>query len=187
MKHTLRFAALSAVALALGGCAVQAPPADGGGSAAATGSVAAMEEACRNALVDFHGTRDIVVLGSEPYQGGGRFVRAGVGQTREVWQCIALADGSTVDIQYLSDGTGGGMPPSGGQGRPAVGSEYDLTPFEGARAGQAEGGIRALGYEAVRSRGLTTWWFNRSTGACAQITTSNGRYSSVNMLPAEDC
>ena len=72
-------------------------------------------------------------------------------------------------------------------GKPAVGSEHDLTEFQGARAGQAEMGIRALGYEPIRSEGLTTYWFNRSTGACAKITTSNGRYSSVDMLPAEDC
>ena len=37
-------------------------------------------------------------------------------------------------------------------GRPSIGSEYDLTAFQGARG-----------------------------------TTSNGRYSSVTMLPAEDC
>ncbi len=72
-------------------------------------------------------------------------------------------------------------------GRPAVGSEYDLSAFEGARAGQAEMGIRNLGYEAVRSQGLTTWYFNRQTGACARITTSDGRYSDVTMLPAQDC
>lgn len=72
-------------------------------------------------------------------------------------------------------------------GRPAVGSEYDLSSFEGARAGQAEMGIRNLGYEPVRSQGLTTWYFNRQTGACARITTSDGRYSDVTMLPAQDC
>ncbi|SDF60859.1 hypothetical protein SAMN04488105_1351 [Salipiger thiooxidans] len=72
-------------------------------------------------------------------------------------------------------------------GTPAVGSASDLSSFEGARAGQAEGGIRALGYEAIRSDGLTTYWFNRETGACASVTTSDGRYSDVTMLPAEDC
>ncbi|MDB6179698.1 hypothetical protein PAF17_19815 [Paracoccus sp. Z330] len=70
---------------------------------------------------------------------------------------------------------------------PAVGSSADLSSFEGAKAGQAEMGIQNLGYEAVRSQGLTTWWFNRSTGACARIVTSNGRYSEVDMLPAGDC
>lgn len=72
-------------------------------------------------------------------------------------------------------------------GRPSVGSEYDLSEFEGARAGGGEMGVRALGYEPIRSEGLTTWWFNRETGACARITTSQGRYSDVTMLPAEDC
>lgn len=71
--------------------------------------------------------------------------------------------------------------------QPAVGSATDLTSFQGARAGQAEMGIRSLGYESIRSEGLTTYWFNRATGACAEIVTSDGRYSSVTMLPAEDC
>lgn len=70
---------------------------------------------------------------------------------------------------------------------PAVGSSSDLSSFQGARAGQAEMGIQSLGYEAVRTEGLTTWWFNRSTGACARIVTSDGRYSQVDMLPAQDC
>lgn len=72
-------------------------------------------------------------------------------------------------------------------GRPAVGSEYDLSSFRGARAGSAEMGVRNLGYEPIRSEGLTTWWFNRSTGACARIRTDQGRYVDVTMLPAEDC
>lgn len=76
---------------------------------------------------------------------------------------------------------------SGSTGTPSVGSSTDLTAFEGARAGQAEMGIRNLGYELIRSDGLTSYWFNRATGACAAITTSDGRYSNVTMLPAGDC
>ncbi len=72
-------------------------------------------------------------------------------------------------------------------GRPAVGNEYDLSSFVGAKAGQGEMGITNLGYELIRTQGLTAYWFNRSTGACAEITTSNGRYESINMLPTEDC
>jgi hypothetical protein len=72
-------------------------------------------------------------------------------------------------------------------GQPAVGSSSDLAAFEGARAGQAEMGIQNLGYERVRTKGLTAYWFNRETGACAAITTSEGRYSNIDMLPAEDC
>lgn len=80
-----------------------------------------------------------------------------------------------------------GSTASGGAGMPAVGSASDLSEFEGARAGQAEMGITALGYELVRSEGLTNYWFNRATGACARITTADGRYSDVTMLPAQDC
>lgn len=70
---------------------------------------------------------------------------------------------------------------------PAVGSTTDLTPFQGARAGQAELGIQNLGYEIIRNDGLTNYWFNRETGACAAVTTSEGRYSNIVMLPADDC
>ena len=80
-----------------------------------------------------------------------------------------------------------GSTSSSSTGQPAVGSSTDLTAFEGARAGQAEMGIQNLGYELIRSEGLTSFWFNRATGACAQITTADGRYSDVTMLPAEDC
>ena len=72
-------------------------------------------------------------------------------------------------------------------GTPAVGSASDLTAFQGARAGQAEMGIQNLGYELIRTKGLTAYWFNRSTGACAEIVTGDGRYQSVKMLPAGDC
>lgn len=72
-------------------------------------------------------------------------------------------------------------------GQPAVGSSSDLTAFEGARAGQAEMGIQNLGYQLIRTQGLTAYWFNPSTGACAAITTADGRYANVDMLPAEDC
>jgi len=92
--------------------------------------------------------------------------------------------GSLLSLAACVEETGSTTP---AQGTPAVGSSTDVTSFQGARAGQAEGGLRALGYEAIRSEGLTTYWFNRDTGACAEITTSDGRYSSVVMVPAEDC
>jgi hypothetical protein len=72
-------------------------------------------------------------------------------------------------------------------GTPMVGDATDITSFQGARAGQSEMGIQALGYEAVRTEGLTTYWLNRATGACAQIVTSDGRYSSVVMVPTSSC
>ncbi len=76
---------------------------------------------------------------------------------------------------------------TGSSGTPAVGSSSDLSSFQGARAGQAEMGITNLGYELIRTQGLTQYWFNRSTGACAELTVSDGRYQTVTMLPAQDC
>ena len=72
-------------------------------------------------------------------------------------------------------------------GQPSVGSTSDLSALQGARAGQAEMGIQNLGYELIRTQGLTQYWFNRSTGACAAMTVGDGRYQSVTMLPAADC
>ena len=72
-------------------------------------------------------------------------------------------------------------------GQPAVGSSTDLTPFEGARAGQAEMGIRNLGYDLAWQRGLTSYYYNTRTGACAEVVTSNGRYSSVRMVASSVC
>ncbi len=79
-------------------------------------------------------------------------------------------------------------PPRGStkEGLTGFGSSSDLSWLEGARAGQAESGIRALGYELIRTEGLTAFWFDRATGDCARIVTSDGRYSSVTMLPAGD-
>jgi len=182
---TIKIAILTAAGLVLSACAMDEPMSRQDKSMSQQGTSAA-EEACRVAVAQETVSTQAVVLSSDPYQGGGRYVRVGIGPTQEVWQCIALADGSTTEIQYLSDGDAT-QRPTADAGKPAVGSEYDLTSFEGARAGQAENGIRALGYEPIRSRGLTTYWFNRSTGACAEITTSDGRYSSVTMLSAEDC
>jgi hypothetical protein len=72
-------------------------------------------------------------------------------------------------------------------GLPQVGGATDITSFQGAKAGQSEMGIQALGYEAVRTEGLTTYWLNRGTGACARIVTADGRYESVVMVPSSSC
>ena len=99
-----------------------------------------------------------------------------------------------VQRRVLAAGVAGLMALAGCEGttstapsQPAVGSTSDLTSFIGARAGQAELGIQNLGYELIRTDGLNAFWFNRSTGACARITTAGGRYSDVTMLAAEDC
>lgn len=161
----------------------------GGGSASQLpGTPSAAEQACLVAVTRASNNPDVVLLGSQP-SSAGTAVRVGVGAQRAPWACTAYRDGTVGEISFMggeNDGAATQLPATA-PGRPAVGSEYDLTAFEGARAGQAEGGIRALGYEQVRSEGLTSYYFNRQTGACARITTSDGRYSSVTMLPAQDC
>lgn len=72
-------------------------------------------------------------------------------------------------------------------GQPVVGSATDLAPFQGARAGQAEMGIRNLGYDLAWQRGLTSYYYNAQTGACAEVVTSNGRYASVRMMASSVC
>jgi hypothetical protein len=96
----------------------------------------------------------------------------------------SLATAGLVMLAACVEDTGSSTPSAG---MPAVGSSTDVTAFKGAGAGQAEGGLRALGYENIRSEGLTSYWFNRETGACARITTSNGVYSDVTMLAADEC
>jgi len=121
-------------------------------------------------------------------------------QNENTWRCLTSNDGSGATVE-AEEGAAGTDEPSSedsataddGQGAmdgsamPSVGSPTDVTAFEGAKAGQAPGGLAALGFESIRTEGLTTFWFNRETGACARITTSEGVYSEVVMLAAEDC
>ena len=77
--------------------------------------------------------------------------------------------------------------PSSSYSLPPVGTATDLTAYRGEPAAQVETSIRALGYERVRTSDTTAFWFNRETGACARIETNEGRYTAIDMLPAQDC
>ena len=66
-------------------------------------------------------------------------------------------------------------------------SDTGLESFEGARAGQAEMGIQALGYEIVENQGLTNLWYNKMTGQCYAVTTNQGRYASIKARDASEC
>ncbi|KUJ72243.1 hypothetical protein [Ruegeria profundi] len=63
----------------------------------------------------------------------------------------------------------------------------ELAGFVGARAGQAELGLQNRGYSLVRSQGLTSFWLKNDGSQCAAITTSDGRYSDIAMVPADVC
>lgn len=114
------------------------------------------------------------------------------------WRCLVSNDGSNASLESVGGGAAtedtataddgsGAIAGSGDGAAPSVGSPTDVTAFQGAPAGQAPGGLAALGFEAMRTEGLTTYWFNKETGACAKITTSDGIFSEVVMVPAEDC
>lgn len=70
---------------------------------------------------------------------------------------------------------------------PQYGSTSDIADFQGARAGQAEGGLNQRGYFLVGTQGLTAFWWNDRTQTCAQIVTSNGRFSSVTTASRGEC
>jgi len=70
---------------------------------------------------------------------------------------------------------------------PAYGSTADIASFQGARAGQAEGGLNAKGYQLARTQGLTAFWWNQATQTCARIVTADGRYQTVATASPGDC
>jgi hypothetical protein len=89
---------------------------------------------------------------------------------------------AAVALAACDDGGGADM-----DGSTPPAPQTDLTYLEGSRAGQAEMNITNQGYELVRSDGSTNFWFNRASGSCAAIATSDGRYSNIDMLPSGDC
>jgi hypothetical protein len=91
---------------------------------------------------------------------------------------IALAACETSDGGYATN-----LP----NNPPQYGSTADISDFQGARAGQAEGGLNQRGYYLVRTQGLTGYWWNDRTQTCAQIVTSNGRFSSVTTASRGEC
>lgn len=97
MKYSSMLPTLALVAVASAGCATSPP----GGSSPGVPSTA--EQACLRGVTDVTNNPDAVLLGSEPYQGGGRYVRVGVGPNRAAWQCIGYPDGRTAEIMSLTD------------------------------------------------------------------------------------
>ncbi len=63
----------------------------------------------------------------------------------------------------------------------------DIADMVGAKGGQAEMGLGSRGYQLARTQGLTAFWWNASTGVCAQIVTADGRYKSINSVAPSNC
>lgn len=65
----------------------------------------------------------------------------------------------------------------------------DLRDLVGARAGQAEGAVESRGYQFVRTQegGNSKWSYWRRGGDCVQITTTDGRYASIDRMDRNLC
>jgi hypothetical protein len=96
------------------------------------------------------------------------------GRYQSVDPVPATQCGQSAGTTTAASTTAGGPPP-------------DLVNFVGAKGGQAEMGLQNLGYTAARTQGLTTYWWNQSTGVCARIVTSDGRYQTINSVAPSDC
>jgi len=97
MKQKLYLAASVLAAATLAGCQSNSE------RASASSIPNAAEQACLRDVTQQTNNPDVVLLGSEPYQGGARYVRVGVGRDRAVWQCIGRSNGSTSEIMYLGN------------------------------------------------------------------------------------
>lgn len=65
----------------------------------------------------------------------------------------------------------------------------DLRDLVGARAGQAEGTVQSRGYAFVRTQegGDSKWSYWRRGNDCVQITTTDGRYASIDRMDRNLC
>ena len=161
------------------------------------GTVVSTEFSEANSLVmlqDGNGATWRCVVGND---GKNPFVESTGGESAPATEDTATADDGggamdgAEDTATADDGDGAmdgaESTSNSGEALPSVGSPTDISAFIGAPAGQAPGGLKVLGFEAIRTEGLTTFWFNRDTGACARIRTAEGVFAEVEMLTAEDC
>lgn len=101
MNQKIKFPLLALAAATLVGCQTSSErPAHGGSS---SGVPSRAEQACLRDVTQQTNNPDVVLLGSEPFQGGGRYVRVGVGPNRAVWQCIGYDNGTTAEIMSLTN------------------------------------------------------------------------------------
>lgn len=73
----------------------------------------------------------------------------------------------------------------------AAKSANELRDLVGARAGSAESDLESRGWVSISNhkdsdRSHTYWW-NRDRKDCVRVTTSDGRYQSINDVGASDC
>ncbi|MEJ8574024.1 hypothetical protein [Microbaculum marinum] len=100
---------------------------------------------------------------------------------------VVMADGRYQSVEPVAptqcSSTAGKKPVTSDAGE----APADLVSFVGANGGQSESALQNLGYEATRTVGLTSYWWNQATGVCARIVTADGRYRTINTVAESNC
>ena len=134
-------------------------------------------DACLAAVKKETNESDLAVISNE-FSEANTLVMVGVGANRAPWRCLVSNSGEVAEVMFEGSDSGGVPEPVAGN---------DLADFVGAKGGQAEMGLTNKGYELARTEGLTAFWWNAGSGACAKIVTADGRYQSIDMVSPNDC
>ncbi|SON53906.1 hypothetical protein HDIA_0365 [Hartmannibacter diazotrophicus] len=62
-----------------------------------------------------------------------------------------------------------------------------LTDLTGARASSGEMALTSRGYSLAEQKGLTSYYWNATSGTCAEVVTGDGRYQSVSTVSPAQC
>lgn len=78
-------------------------------------------------------------------------------------------------------------PPPAATAAPAPAAAPSVADLVDARASSGESEMGRRGYTVARQRGLTAFWWNASARSCVETVTANGRYRTVQPVPAASC
>ncbi|MFC3863974.1 hypothetical protein [Alcaligenes aquatilis] len=116
----------------------------------------------------------IEMLGADSLKASGNVVVIGKDSVIHSQEALISQDGSVIQVQAVQSGQ-------------SHTSEFDPLSLQDARAAGGEMRLQREGYVAVKTKGLSTTWWNRATQTCVMVKTSQGRYSEVKVLAASVC
>jgi hypothetical protein len=102
IQAVVRLSAIAVAGAALAALAACAEIDDTSATAAAATTPTAEEQACLRDVTGVTGNPDVVLLESSFSQAGTEVI-VGVGPDRARWRCIGYSDGTTADIESLTD------------------------------------------------------------------------------------
>jgi hypothetical protein len=71
--------------------------------------------------------------------------------------------------------------------QPPAAAAPQTADLRGARAAGGESEMQRRGFTVARQRGLTAYWLHAPSNTCVRTVTSNGRYQTVDQVPASNC